>query len=179
MKSPLLNSSSILSAPLSEIAVPAGPTAAEMAKGMILFALGIMCYSIYTLTVKICLVTFTLNVPEVSYYISFIMVGMFYILAKRSEVNILAIKSEIKVDLFLRTLFGFAADLLLFVAFTYTTYSRANCIFFAHPMMLPFFAKALVGEKIKTWDLIGIVLGLSGTLLLVQPWKKPDSNEDT
>jgi drug/metabolite transporter (DMT)-like permease len=147
--------------------VPVGPTAGEMAKGMILFALGILCYSIYALSVKICLLHYSLNVPELSYYISLIMTGMFYLLAKKGQINIFAVKDEIKRDLCLRTIFGFSTDLLLFVSFTYTTFSRANCIFFAHPMMLPFFAHWIVGEKIKKWDLIGIVLGFIGVLILI------------
>jgi len=146
-----------------------------MAKGMILFASGIVSYSIYTLSVKICLEHFSLNVPEVSYYISVIMIGMFYLLAKKDDIDVLGLKDEIKVDLFFRSLSGFAADLLLFVAFTFTTYSRANCVFFTFPMLLPFIARSIVGEKIKTWDIIGIIFGFAGTLLLVQPWKKPTS----
>lgn len=149
-----------------------------MAKGMIYFALGVTCFACYTLSVKVALVKYSLNVPELSYYNSFILIGAFYFLAKKANVNILAIKNKVKKDLFLRTITGFAADLGLFVAFTFTTFSRANCLFFTHPMLLPFLAKGLIGEKIKLWDIIGIIIGFVGVLFLVQPWKKPSSSEE-
>ena len=42
--------------------------------------------------------------------------------------------------------------------------------------MLPFMAKCMLGEKIKLWDIVGIISGFVGVLILVQPWKVPEDD---
>lgn len=83
----------------------------------------------------------------------------------------------VKFDLFARVFTGSFADAFLFMAFSYTNYSRAFCIFFTNNLMLPFMARWMLGEKIKFWDVVGIVAGFVGVLILVQPWKVPDEEE--
>ncbi len=38
-------------------------------------------------------------------------------------------------------------------------------------LFAPFLASWMLKEPVRKWDLIGIVLGFSGMLCLVQPWK--------
>ena len=116
--------------------------------------------------------------PELYYYIQFIGVIMFYILVRYQGVDHLKEidKEGVKFDLFMRVLTGSGADVLLFCAFGYTNYSRANCIFFTNNLMLPFMAKCMLGEKIKLWDIVGIISGFVGVLILVQPWKVPEDD---
>jgi len=71
------------------------------------------------------------------------------------------------MDLFIRVFCGSFADIALFTAFGYTNYSRAFCIFFTNNLMLPFMAKWLLNEKVKFWDVVGIVSGFGGVLVLV------------
>ena len=164
-----------VSEPLISSAV-ATTSKGDMIKGLSLFSLGITSYSFYTLCVKVAQQSWLLNVPELCYYIQFIGIIMFYGLVRYQGVDHLKElnKPNVKGDLALRVLFGTSADLCLFVAFSYTNYSRAFCIFFTNNLMLPFMAKCLLGEKIKVWDVIGIIAGFSGVLILVQPWKVPE-----
>jgi hypothetical protein len=89
-----------------------------------------------------------LNVPELYYYIQIIGVFFFLILTRIQGVDILGEVNRpgVKTDLFIRVFCGSFADVCLFLAFGYTNYSRAFCIFFTNNLMLPFMAKWILGE---------------------------------
>ena len=40
--------------------------------------------------------------------------------------------------------------------------------------MCPFLARCILNEPIKTWDIIAVLVGFVGTLMLVQPFAKSD-----
>ena len=40
--------------------------------------------------------------------------------------------------------------------------------------MCPFLARCILNERIKTWDVIAVVVGFIGTLMLVQPFASSD-----
>ena len=82
--------------------------------------------------------------------------------------------SEVAVKLWGRVTTGFIADTSLFLAFSFTNMSKAYCIFFTNNLMLPFLARCFLGEKFKLWDVIGIIFGFGGMILLVQPWVVKD-----
>ena len=42
--------------------------------------------------------------------------------------------------------------------------------------MCPFLAMCILGERIKLWDIIAVVLGFVGTLMLVQPFKESEAS---
>ena len=44
--------------------------------------------------------------------------------------------------------------------------------------MAPFLGKAILGEEVKTWDIIGILCGFSGMLMLVHPFDTLRENAD-
>ena len=59
------------------------------------------------------------------------------------------------------------SDIFLYMAFAYTNYSKAICIFFTNTLMLPFFARCILKEKILKWDVIGISVGFVGMILII------------
>ena len=77
------------------------------------------------------------------------------------------VPQKAQTSMVMRCLVGFFSDVLLFVAFEYTSYAKAFCIFFTNTLMTPFLARYMLGEKIKKWDIIGIVFGFAGMILLI------------
>lgn len=71
----------------------------------------------------------------------------------------------------MRCVFGVLSDVLLFVAFDFTSFSKAFALFFTSTLLAPFLGRAILGEPIKKWDIIAIVCGFCGMLLLVNPLK--------
>jgi len=128
-------------------------------------------YAIYCVIIKISMTKYQLAVPEVVYYASFLLVGAFYPITLFYGQDVLRIPKKCQSTLVLRVISGFFSDVLLFVAFEYTTYSKAFCLFFTNTLMTPFLARYMLNEKIKKWDIIGIMFGFTGMVLLVQPWK--------
>ena len=155
----------------SSLAATVVPSAGEMALGLGLFCLSIGLYSVYCLLIKIMLAEFSLSVPEINYYISLCMIVLFYLLARSNRVNIFNVPKGAQRDLILRCVFGVLSDVLLFTAYEFTSFSKAFCIFFTNTLMAPFLSRAILGEPIKKWDIIGILCGFGGMLMLIQPFK--------
>ena len=91
-------------------------------------------------------------------------------------IDLLAIPSGLLIPLGLRTITGFLSDILLFVAYNYTTFSKAQCIFFLNTIMIPICAYCIVREKIRKQDIIAIVISFAGMLLIIQPFKSSEAN---
>jgi drug/metabolite transporter (DMT)-like permease len=108
-----------------------------------------------------------LNVPELTYYNSAIQIPFLYASCRYSGVDVLTMPRSVALKLWGRVTTGFVADCSLFLAFSFTNMSKAYCIFFTNNLMLPFFARCFIGEKFKLWDVIGIVFGFGGMILLV------------
>ena len=92
---------------------------------------------------------------------------MFYFFARQQHVDIFNVPKEAQKDLLLRCIFGVLSDVLLFASFEFTTFSKAFCLFFTNTLMAPFLGKAILGEQVKKWDIIGILFGFCGMLMLV------------
>ena len=71
----------------------------------------------------------------------------------------------------MRCVTGVLSDVLLFAAFEFTSFSKAFCIFQTNTLMAPFFSYLILGEKVKKWDIIGILIGFIGMLMLVRPFQ--------
>ena len=141
-----------------------------MILGLGLFTFSIGLYSVYCMLIKIMLTSYSLTVPELTYYISLVLVVMFYLFARQQKVDILNIPKEAQKDLLLRCIFGVLSDVSLFIAFEFTSFSKAFCLFFTNTLMAPFLGKAILGEPIKKWDIVAIVCGFAGMLMLVHPF---------
>ena len=57
-------------------------TIAEITKGLVLFSSSIALYSVYTLMIKVMMQKYTLNVPELTFFVSSIMVLTLYLFSK-------------------------------------------------------------------------------------------------
>lgn len=66
-----------------------------------------------------------------------------------------------------RFVMGYFSDIFLFVAYVYTSYSKCQCLFFTNTLMIPFFAKCILKEKIKKVDIVAIVLSFGGMILII------------
>lgn len=67
-------------------------------------------------------------------------------------------------------------DLFMFVSYEYTSYSKGFCLFMTGSLFVPFLASKLLDEQIKKWDIIGILLGFVGMVLLVRPWESKEGD---
>lgn len=130
----------------------------------------LLAYAIYCLGVKVTMKNFNLNVPELMYYCSLILILPFYTLVRLFKQDVLGVLAEDQINLTKRILAGFVADSLLFAAMNMTSYARAFALFFTNTLMSPFIAKSMLGEKVKNWDIVGIIIGFIGMLLIVQPF---------
>ena len=163
--SPLISRSPAISAQNGK---PDGqPTASEITIGLSLFAASMALFAGYACIIKYIMKYWYLSTPELTYYVSLLMLGLLTFSVKYSKQDIFSIAKSAQFDLVCRAAAGFLSDVLLFVAFHYTSYSKAFCLFFTCPLMCPFLARFLLGEKIKLWDIIAVVLGFIGTLMLV------------
>ena len=66
----------------------------------------------------------------------------------------------------------------MFVSYEYTSYSKGFCLFMTGSLFIPFLAYKMLGEKIKKWDIIGILLGFVGMICLVRPWVTTNANSE-
>ena len=112
-----------------------------------------------------------MTVSECVFHVSTLLVALNYIYSKFIKVDIFVVPKAVQYPLLLRCIHGFLSDVFLFVAFMYTSYSKAFCLFFLNTLMCPFLARWMLKEQIKPADIIGIIIGFGGLLMLVQPWK--------
>ena len=150
-----------------------------MILGLGLFSFSMALYSVYCMLIKIMLTSYQLTVPELSYYIAVFLVIMFYLFARIQKVDILKIPKAAQFDLLLRSMFGVLSDILLFIAFEFTSFSKAFALFFTNTLMAPFLSRAILGEPIKMWDIIAILCGFGGMLLLVHPFGGEEEKPET
>ena len=71
----------------------------------------------------------------------------------------------------MRIFAGFLSDVVLYSAFQYTSYSKAICIFFTNTLMIPFFGRCILKEKIKKTDCCAILIGFAAMIMIIQPFK--------
>jgi drug/metabolite transporter (DMT)-like permease len=134
---------------------------------MILFSLALAIYSTASLLVKMSMETYFLTPQESLYYVSLMVLLCFYGSIITNKQDILNIAPESYFPLFMRCLCGFLSEILLYMAFAQTNYSKAICIFFTNTLMIPFFGKCILGENIIKWDIIAILCGFAGMILIV------------
>ena len=91
------------------------------------------------------------------YYASLITSTLFFIQSKFSTqsdekagpVDILAIPTNVIPPLIGRGTMGFFSDIFTFLAYNYTSYSKAQAIFFTNTLMIPFFALCILKEPLR------------------------------
>lgn len=87
--------------------------------------------------------------------------------AAPKDKDFMDIKREDFWPLLLRCTYGFLTDVALYLAFTYTSYSKAFCVGKCETLYSPFIAMYLLNESVKIADIVGILLGFVGMLMLL------------
>jgi drug/metabolite transporter (DMT)-like permease len=101
------------------------------------------------------------------YYFSIVTVILSYLSTKAYKEDILELEQSTYKGVVGRFIMGYFSDILLFVAFTYTNYSKGICIFFTNTLMIPFFASCILKEKVKKVDIVAILLSFIGMILII------------
>jgi drug/metabolite transporter (DMT)-like permease len=178
-ESPALFGLSVLSSPASNRKVIEGTpvkkeaTVTEVITGITLLLFSLTLFVVMTFLCKFVIVKFHLSAFEITYSfcaplvpISFI--GVKFIAPK--SVDVLEIPKNMFWPLVGRCITGFLTDVILFLAFTYTSYSKAFAINKTESLFSPFIAYFALGEAVRAVDILGIILSFGGMLLMLQPW---------
>ena len=136
-------------------------------KGMILFSSAVVLYTFSALLIKVQMADYHISAQELLYYTSVMVLVLFYANIRSKGLDLLQISEGMLTPLFFRVAGGFFADVLLYMAFEYTSYSKAICIFFTNTLMIPFFARLLLKEPILKADVGAIIVGFVGMMLIV------------
>ena len=102
---------------------------------------------------------------------------LFYFFASCSKVDLLQVKPGYEKLLFFRSFFGFMVNMCLASSFLYTTYSKAMCICLCSSLFIPFLSCILLKEMPLKLDVIAILTGFVGMVLIMQPWKSVDDTQ--
>ena len=115
------------------------------------------------------LTKYKFSVSEFTYIISMPQVFINYLYYKwsASDKDFLDLQKEDMWPLFLRCTYGFLTDVALYLAFSYTSYSKAFCVGKCETLYSPYIAKYLLGEPIRIADIVGILCGFCGMLMLL------------
>ena len=143
----------------------------EITIGIVSFTASIVLFALYSMVIKLGMSNYGLSVSELVYTVSLLVVPLFYLTARYNNIDVFAVPGPDQKYLFARCVSGCTCDILMFLSFQYTTYSKGFCLFFTCTLFSPFLAAWLIKEPIRLWDIIGIIFGFTGMLLLVQPWK--------
>lgn len=151
-------------------------TLKEKALGIVLMVIETVQFSLQGVAIKAVLLKYHASSPEVIYYMSIVGLIYFYSASRHAGQDIYGnIPKDMRWWLFARVFFGCVQDIFVYVAFMFTSYSKANCIFYCNCLLLPPFAWYLLNEPISKWDVLGILVGFSGMLLIIQPWRFADT----
>lgn len=108
----------------------------------------IIYYTAQCLAVKVVMLKYIITSQEILYYMSIVGAVCFYAYAYKQDLDLLGFPAKLRWVMFWRVLTGSVMDVVLYMAFRYTSYSKALCIFYTNSMMLPFFAHYLIHEPI-------------------------------
>ena len=138
-----------------------------------LFFFNLLIFCVTACLIKIVLEKFQVSAFEVIYHYSAPLILLSYLTVRWTtpkDVDFLEIPENMFWPLMMRCIAGFMTDVTMFMAFQYTAYSKAYCIHMMSPFISPFLSMVLIGEPIKIVDIVGVLLGFTGMLLILQPW---------
>ena len=76
----------------------------------------------------------------------------------------------------LRAVFGSLALWAFFSSVKYTSISKANILFFTGPLYVPFLAYFFIGEQISKIDVLALLMGFIGIIMINNPFSEYDSS---
>jgi len=132
-----------------------------------------------TFLCKIVIFKFHLSAFEITYSFCAPLVPLSFIGVKfiaPKSVDVLDIPKNMFWPLVGRSITGFLTDVILFLAFTYTSYSKAFAVNKTESLFSPFIAYFVLGEAVRAVDILGIILSFGGMLLMLQPWNSKEEN---
>ena len=95
---------------------------------MLIFSVAMLIFALNTLLIKITTQKFNLTTQELMYYFNLVTLFLMWVSSRIHEQDITDIPSELRLPLLKRVAGGFFSDILLYMAFRYTNYSKAICI---------------------------------------------------
>jgi len=87
----------------------------------------------------------------------------------------LNVPESMRVLLIKRIVTGSLFDIFLMMSFEFTDFSKATTIAFTNSMFISFFSWIMLGEIISKWDIVGIIGGFIGMLMVMQPFKTSEN----
>lgn len=135
--------------------------------GMLLFIGALVIYAFQCLMIKLATKHNNITAQELMYYFSLVTVVFSVGSTKYYGEDLLDLEPSAYKGVIGRFIMGFFSDILLFVAFTYTNYSKGICIFFTNTLMIPFFARCFLKERIKKVDIVAILISFVGMILII------------
>lgn len=135
--------------------------------GIVLFTWMVFHFTLQTFAIKVLISAYLMNAQEVLYFYCLVGLVLYSLYSARNGVDVLGIEPKLRKVLFLRVICGSLCDVFLFMAFQLTAYSKAQCIFFTHTLMIPFVAASIIKEPISKFDVFGLVIGFAGMLLII------------
>jgi drug/metabolite transporter (DMT)-like permease len=120
---------------------------------------------------KVILKRYQPSVPEITFQVNAALTGIQYFYAKVTcKTDIYDVPKDMQWPMFTRCLNGFLCDVFMYIAFGFTDYSKAWCMFMTNTLFSPFMARYILGEQIKLADIVGILIGFIGMVLLANPF---------
>ncbi len=71
----------------------------------------------------------------------------------------------------MRMIYGSLNDLFWYTAIEFTNFSKVNAVNYSSGLLMPFFAKYMLGDKIVKAHLVAIAFAFTGMLMMVKPFK--------
>ena len=87
-----------------------------------------------------------------------------------TETDFMDVPKDCVTTLVQRSVIGYLADIPLFVAQMFTSYSKSFVVLFTNTLMIPFFARTMINEKIFCIDVTSTIVGFIGLLFTVVPY---------
>lgn len=144
-------------------------------KGIIGLVLAITIYTFVNLVQKISVENYGATANESMYYGAMISSIIFMVCIRFRGKDVFDVPHHLISTMFMRVLSGSVANLLLLLAVTLTSYSKAMCIFMTNTLMIPFFAGCFLGEKLICCHIVCIFVGFLGVLCTAIPYKDVES----
>ena len=129
-----------------------------------------LMFCVTTVIIKIVLEKFQISAFEVIYHYSAPLIVVSYITVRFTApagTDFLEIPKPMFWPLIARCTCGFLTDVTMFMSFQYTAYSKAFCIHMMSPFFAPFLSRFVIGEALKIADIIGVLLGFAGMLMIL------------
>lgn len=138
--------------------------------GILMFMIACTTFTLTTIGYKQATAKFGISQFETIYYAQLVNMVCQYICVRVTQTDFMDVPKDCVSTLMQRSVIGYLADIPLFVAQMFTSYSKSFVVLFTNTLMIPFFAHYMIGEKIFCVDVTSTVVGFIGLLFTVVPY---------